>query len=439
MAKNYPPYASHFDANQVPSSMGVIGTLGTADTGGTAQPLPFSVDPLTGAQYVHSMDSLVSSANSTTTPLGSAGTYTGTGEQNMYNQVLVYSIADQAGTLYMQWSNDGTTYYDFPTAGIPVSANIPKYYPAVKGGRYYRSKMINGTVAQNSLNLTTYYGNNFVPSVSPLNQAVNLTDPALIVRNVDNWLDISRGLQNGHSVVKKFGANLAVGTSYTVVSTGGIYNTPTSAVSLEFVSSSSADALNGAGMHEITVEGLDANWNLQTVTVSAHATDGTTPVALTGTWLRVFRAYVSKSGTYGTATAGSHVGTITIRVAGAGATWTQIILDNGFPLAQTLIGAYTVPIGYTGYIFLTSLSVDSGKTVDLAFFTRENANDTTSSYSGGVRVKSMTRGFSGGVGFNRTGDLVPFKVVGPADVGFLAAGASTPEVAVEFEIHLVQE
>ena len=44
--------AAHFDDNQVPTAMGAIGTLGTADTGGTAKSLPFSVDPDTGAAYV---------------------------------------------------------------------------------------------------------------------------------------------------------------------------------------------------------------------------------------------------------------------------------------------------------------------------------------------------------------------------------------------------
>lgn len=50
-----PPYASHFDANQVPSILGVEGTLGTADTAGTAHPLPIGVNPATGALYVQDL------------------------------------------------------------------------------------------------------------------------------------------------------------------------------------------------------------------------------------------------------------------------------------------------------------------------------------------------------------------------------------------------
>lgn len=53
--ENYPPYAAHFDANQVPTIMGVVGSAGTADTGGTAQPLPVGVRADSGALYVYNL------------------------------------------------------------------------------------------------------------------------------------------------------------------------------------------------------------------------------------------------------------------------------------------------------------------------------------------------------------------------------------------------
>ena len=46
-------FAAHVDDNQQFTSTGVVGTLGTADTSGTAQALPIAVDPSTGAQYVN--------------------------------------------------------------------------------------------------------------------------------------------------------------------------------------------------------------------------------------------------------------------------------------------------------------------------------------------------------------------------------------------------
>lgn len=55
--KGTPPFVPHF-SNEVPSELGVVGTLGTSDTGGTSQLIPFSADPTTGAQYVYLLTKL---------------------------------------------------------------------------------------------------------------------------------------------------------------------------------------------------------------------------------------------------------------------------------------------------------------------------------------------------------------------------------------------
>ena len=55
--------AAHFDDNQVPTVMGVIGTLGTADTGGTAKSLPISINPDTGAMYVQDLSGASGTSN----------------------------------------------------------------------------------------------------------------------------------------------------------------------------------------------------------------------------------------------------------------------------------------------------------------------------------------------------------------------------------------
>jgi hypothetical protein len=246
-------------------------------------------------------------------------------------------------------------------------------------------------------------------------------------------LNLAKGLIGGHSVIHKYGRNPGLGTSFAPVSLGGVYQTPTSAVSLEFVSNAAADALNGAGMHELTVEGLDANWDLQTEVMAAHATDGTTAVAVTGTWLRVFRAYVSLSGTYASASAGSHSGDITIRVASAGATWATID-DTDFPLGQTEIGAYTVPLGKTAYLSSLHLDVNTSQTVDALFFQRPLANDVSSSYSA-MRVVLQFDGISGPDDLHPEVPFGPF--VGPCDLVFMAKGASNNDIDVDFELILV--
>ena len=47
--------SAHTDANQQFSVIGVQGTFGTSDVGGTAATVAFSGDPATGAQYVYNL------------------------------------------------------------------------------------------------------------------------------------------------------------------------------------------------------------------------------------------------------------------------------------------------------------------------------------------------------------------------------------------------
>jgi len=112
--------------------------------------------------------------------------------------------------------------------------------------------------------------------------------------------------------VHKFGAaNLT--TTIAPITYSGVYQTPMTAQSLEFVSSNANDISTGSGAREITVIGLDSSWNEVSQTV---ITDGTTPVALNTDLIRLYRWYVSQSGTYATQSMGSHAGILTIRAAG---------------------------------------------------------------------------------------------------------------------------
>jgi len=254
----------------------------------------------------------------------------------------------------------------------------------------------------------------------------------------DFYLDVAQGNIAKHSLIHKFGRNSSVGTSFAPVCDGGVYPTPTTAVSLEFISNDAADALDDTGMHEITIVGLDANWAEQTVVVAAHATNGTTAVAITGTWLRVYRAYVSKSGTYASASSGSHVGQITIRVASGGATY-AVISNTDFPRAQTECGAYTVPLGHTAYVLGAIVNIDSNKTADVLFFQRPFANDVSSSYNGTMRTVFELGSIAGGEeAVEPKSPMGPF--VGPCDLGFLGkVSATTGEIDVDFELLLIQD
>ena len=249
------------------------------------------------------------------------------------------------------------------------------------------------------------------------------------------WLvEVAKGNIEGHSLVQKFGAG-ALTTSLAPVCQSGFYRVPTVATSLEIVSNNAADAQNGVGARKITIVGLDANWNEVTQEISTHATDGTTAVPLTTDLVRIYRWYVSESGTYATQLAGSHNGILTIQESGGGDIWSQIIVTP-FPIGQSQIGVYTVPAGKSAYLLSKNVFTDTSKTADIYFYQRPLADDVTTPYTGTMRLIEREVGVAGGYQLMTHAPKGPF--VGPCDIGFMGkVSVGTAEVSVEFELLIV--
>ena len=381
---------------------------------------------------------ITSTANTTTTPLSGGATYTGTGEQNDLPDVGCSCYSDTTGTLYFDFSVDGTNWRTFPTTGFAVSAGIHEFHTAVKLGREFRVRFVNGASAQSTFQLTVYYGVFRQPS-APLNQPLSLDSDAILVRPTFPWLDISRGLSSGIATVKKFGRNLAVGTSFVPITIGGVYQTPQSgsATALRIKSGGDAnDTAAGSGAREVTFEGLDENFAMTSEAVATAGASASS--ATTTTFTRLYRAYVSDSGTYASSAAGSHSAGITIENGAGGTDWATIDATQ-FPKSQSEIGAYSVADGVTAYVFLDDVTIDSGKTAELIFFHRGGADETAAPYTA-MRAKSVLTGLEGGT-TDLSGRTIPFgPFVGPCDIGCMGrVTATTGSMAVEFEIYLVTE
>lgn len=252
----------------------------------------------------------------------------------------------------------------------------------------------------------------------------------------DFLLKVQRGAVNGASVVSKFGRNAAVGTTMVPVCDGGVYQTPapSNAVTLAIISTDADDTVAGAGARQVTLVYLNSSGVLSTDILDTNGLTESTDT-VTDVW-RLLRAYVSSTGTYGTQSVATQQGTLTIRVAGAGATWATIPLaDTGFGAGQSLIGGYTVPAGYTAFLFDRRATVDSTKAADIFFFMRENANDETVPYSP-IRVQAEFTAISGvsdlnGVTWTKFNEFT--------DLGFMAKTASgTANVTVHFDFILVK-
>lgn len=80
MAFGNPPFSARPASDGVFASMGVVGTQGTTDIGGTAQLLPAAVDPTTGAWYVNNIGAPSGNPTAgTLNTLGTVGTVNGIG------------------------------------------------------------------------------------------------------------------------------------------------------------------------------------------------------------------------------------------------------------------------------------------------------------------------------------------------------------------------
>ncbi len=245
-------------------------------------------------------------------------------------------------------------------------------------------------------------------------------------------VEVAKGHVPGHSIVHKFG-KATVGTSLVAITNSLEYRTPTTATALEFVSSDVNDTAAGSGARAITIQGLNSDWEVFTQTI---ATNGTTAVALPTNMTRLFRWFVSASGTYATTTANSHAGTLTIRVASAGATWSTIgILPR--PIGQSQIACYTVPSGYRAFVYTHEIRVDSTKSADISMFVRNNA-DTIAAPFPALRLAANFIGISGIAQSDTNAPRNGFS--SPADILFMGKiSTGTADVVIDFEILLIEE
>lgn len=100
-------------------------------------------------------------SNSTTTPLAASATFTGTKQLNTSPGALVTVKTDQAGTLHIDLSDDGTNWEasEGNSGGYAVAANTYEEHTVFKNSRYIRVRFTNTSGSpQTFLRLHTYYG-----------------------------------------------------------------------------------------------------------------------------------------------------------------------------------------------------------------------------------------------------------------------------------------
>ena len=315
-------------------------------------------------------------ANTTTTALSGAATYTGGWTDiSAYTYVTVAAKADVAGTLYMEFTNDATESTADSSLPYDVAAGINEVHTLKRTRRYYRTRYLNGSSAQSSFEISTFLDQSSGLLVAPLNLSLGQDADALAVRSIEGIQDIAEGKRAGYSIVNKFGRNQDIdsgsvpedvwegGSSYTGFPTG-------SAELVTAVSDDSNDTSAGSGARTIRIYGLDANGAEQNEVITLN---GTSLVDSVNTYTRVNRVIVLTSGSSNQA---FNAGAISIAHK---TTTANIFASVPIGTNQSQIAAYTIPAGKTGY--LRNLSVEMKRSnsanVDGALWVREDGASPT--------------------------------------------------------------
>lgn len=166
------------------------------------------------------------------------------------------------------------------------------------------------------------------------------------------------------------------------------------------------DTAAGSHCQSVAVYGLDENWSLANESIATNGASVSS--STTTTFIRVFRAFCEVVGTYGNTNAGN----IVIETTG-GTTVAQINAGNG----QTEMAIYTVPAGYTMYLWNIGGSADSTKSVTFELNMRFDADNTAS-----PRAIRLQYSQDASTGFwERNAWPIPLKVPEKTDIWFSAS------------------
>jgi hypothetical protein len=312
------------------------------------------------------MGGVVDLSNTTTTLLASGATYTGTFVRCPDGVSVSCKSVGVGGTLYFDFSNDGTNVDTFPVNGFTVSDGVHEYHNAKVNGRYFRARFVSDAGTQTAFWLYTYFGP-YSNGNAPLNQSIGIDTDASIVRPTDFQDEVRRNLRSGVQGWNKFGYRLALSngtesiiwpdsaTAPTILTTASTFD-----IAYDGTAGGSTDGSGTTGATQLTFYYLDANGN-QAVAAHNLGTDGTDTTSFTG--LGINRCVVSASGSLNynasditiTATTG---GSFQASIPAEGSVTQQCIFHTGF--IQTAVAEF---------LYFNIISSNKAKDIELKGYT----------------------------------------------------------------------
>lgn len=333
---------------------------------------------------------VVDTNNSTSTPLGISGVFTGAATEILDYGIIfinVYSdIVSDVDGLKIQQSSDGTNWDHEDVFTVP--AGTGKNYSINPFCKYVRIVYYNSGVAQTSFRLQTILKSAAKPSSHRIQDSISDDDDAELVKSIITGKDdsgvfknvnvsitgrlntlsqpygyaVSEGDIAGHLALLKFGTRTSVtagASSLIWEGTNNLYTYLTSAEQLKVNSSAATDTSAGTGARTLTLVGLDSNYDEISETITMN---GATVVTTSNSFIRIFRAYVATSGT-------SLTNDGNINITNNAGTVQLVYIPAGD--GQTLMTMWTVPNGKTFHLTQGTFSTSSNKGARVSMFTRK--------------------------------------------------------------------
>lgn len=361
-----------------------------------------------------SISEFVSINNSSTSNIAAAATFTGTADSTVnYGYIGVSFRADQAVTIQVQQSIDGTNWDHSQSYTVPASTGDQRSFRAIgthtrvlvtnNGGStttIFRLKTIISPIGDDSSIGTN---NSIAPTTSTLVGGKDTTNGNIIPLAVDTQGRLVT------SAITGFGANFSFGDVTTAATTRVVirrtaYTEQTTNAQRSLVSSSANDAAAGTGARTVLITYMDqtgAGPFTETITLN-----GTTPVNTVSTTI----CFIEKMEVVTAGSTGSNVGIITLRAAtGGGGVVVGTIAATD---RQTFWAHHYVPTGKTCNITGISCghngtTVGSGALFTINALTIGVANSIEKQISDFVRLYGQSSTFSRSY-------VSPVKFNGPA-------------------------
>jgi hypothetical protein len=312
---------------------------------------------------------LISTGNSSSTPLLANITFTGAWEDvSSYASIALSAYSDVPGTLYADLSPDGVTITTTLQLSDGTNGQMG-YHGLIPTRQYYRVRVVNGVSNQTTCLIQSIYHKNpkIAMVTSRINQVINDYTDVLNTRSVITGKDIETGnyinvLVNSDGCLGSISyENLIAQNSLTddnIVRVLGRANSvdnirtdlwigptvtyvfpPAGGIQMRLVSSSANDTLAGTGAQKMMIHYLDASYIEHSEIISMN---GTTPVTTVATnILRINSFHIYQSGTGGTS-AGN------ISLTNTAGTITYAYLDLNYN--ESRMAVYTIPAGKTLYL-----------------------------------------------------------------------------------------